>query len=49
MGAILASGFGGVLLELGRGSTLPFFAILVAGAMMIAVAARIIDRHVAMT
>jgi AAHS family 4-hydroxybenzoate transporter-like MFS transporter len=49
IGAILASGFGGLLLELGSGSTLPFFAILVAGAMLIAVAARIIDRHVAVT
>ncbi|WEK46319.1 MAG: MFS transporter [Candidatus Andeanibacterium colombiense] len=46
IGAILASGFGGVFLEIGGGSTLPFFAILVASAALIFAAALVIDRHV---
>lgn len=47
IGAILASGFGGMLLDLGHGSTLIFFAVLVTGAALVAAAALVIDRHVA--
>ena len=46
VGAIAASGFGGVLLDLGGGSVLPFFAVLALSAAMISAAAFIVDRHV---
>jgi len=49
VGAILASGFGGVLLELGHGSTIVFFGVLMASAAIIGGAAFIIDRHVSAT
>jgi AAHS family 4-hydroxybenzoate transporter-like MFS transporter len=46
IGAILASGFGGTLLDLGHGSSLIFFIVLAVGSLFIAVASFIIDRHV---
>jgi len=45
VGAITASGFGGALLDLGKGSTLPFFAVLALCAVLISAAAFIVDRH----
>jgi AAHS family 4-hydroxybenzoate transporter-like MFS transporter len=47
VGGILASYFGGTLLDLGGGSFVPFFAVLVTGAVLVAVAAFVVDRHVA--
>ncbi len=47
VGAISASGFGGALLELGKGSVIPFFAVLSVGAVLVSAAVLIIDRHVA--
>ncbi len=46
VGAISASGFGGALLDFGAGSVIPFFAVLSAGAVVVAAAVFIIDRHV---
>ncbi len=46
LGAIAASGFGGVLLDLGRGSVMPFFAVLGVCALLLGAAAFVIDRHV---
>jgi AAHS family 4-hydroxybenzoate transporter-like MFS transporter len=46
VGGILASYFGGTLLDLGEGSFVPFFAVLVTGAVLISIAAFIVDRHV---
>lgn len=46
VGAIAASGFGGALLDFGQGSVLPFFAVLVASAVLISAAAFVVDRHV---
>jgi AAHS family 4-hydroxybenzoate transporter-like MFS transporter len=46
LGAVAASGLGGVLLELGGGSVLPFFGVLAFSATLVAIAAVIIDRHV---
>ncbi len=46
VGAISASGLGGALLDFGHGSVVPFFAVLVVGALLILVAAFIINRHV---
>lgn len=46
LGAVAASGFGGTLLDLGRGSATPFFAVLTVSACFILVATLIIDRHV---
>ncbi|HZV19893.1 MAG TPA: MFS transporter [Sphingobium sp.] len=46
VGAISASGLGGALLDLGRGSVVPFFAVLGLGATLVLVAAFIIDRHI---
>jgi AAHS family 4-hydroxybenzoate transporter-like MFS transporter len=46
VGAISASAFGGALLDFGQGSVVPFFAVLVASAALIAAAALIIGRHV---
>jgi AAHS family 4-hydroxybenzoate transporter-like MFS transporter len=45
VGAISASGFGGVLLDIGNGSVIPFFAVLIVAALLISVAAFVIDRH----
>jgi AAHS family 4-hydroxybenzoate transporter-like MFS transporter len=46
VGAISASGFGGVLLDLGHGSVVPFFAVLSVGAALISAGAFVVDRHV---
>jgi AAHS family 4-hydroxybenzoate transporter-like MFS transporter len=46
VGAIAASGFGGVLLDMGKGSVLPFFAVLTISAALISAAAFVVDRHV---
>ena len=46
VGAIAASGFGGVLLDLGKGSVVPFFAVLTVSALLVSAAAFIVDRHV---
>ena len=46
VGAIAASGFGGVLLDLGKGSVTPFFAVLTVSALLVSAAAFIVDRHV---
>lgn len=45
-GAVAASGLGGVLLEMGGTSTVPFFAVLVVAAAMVGAATFIVDRHV---
>lgn len=47
LGAIVASAFGGTLLELGGSSVLPFFAALIIGACLVCAAGLIIDRHIA--
>ncbi len=46
VGAVAATGLGGVLLEMGGASTVPFFAVLIAAAAVIALAAFVINRHV---
>jgi AAHS family 4-hydroxybenzoate transporter-like MFS transporter len=46
VGAIVASQFGGTLLELGNGSVYPFFAVMCIGAVLISTAAFVVDRHV---
>ncbi|HWK42293.1 MAG TPA: MFS transporter [Croceibacterium sp.] len=46
VGAVAATGLGGWLLELGGGSVIPFFAVLVVGALLISTAAFVVDRHV---
>jgi AAHS family 4-hydroxybenzoate transporter-like MFS transporter len=46
VGAIAASGFGGVLLDIGHGSVVPFFAVLAISAALISTAAFVVDRHV---
>jgi len=46
VGAISASGLGGALLDFGQGSVIPFFAVLCIGAILVAVAVFVIDRHV---
>ncbi|BBC74039.1 MFS transporter [Altererythrobacter sp. B11] len=46
VGAIAATAFGGGLLALGGGSTIPFFAVLTLSAAVIAAAAFVVDRHV---
>jgi AAHS family 4-hydroxybenzoate transporter-like MFS transporter len=45
-GAIAASGLGGALLDLGKGSVVPFFAVLSVAAVLVAAAAFVVDRHV---
>jgi len=45
-GAIAATGLGGVLIDLGEGSLVPFFAVLCVGAALISVAAVVVDKHV---
>lgn len=46
VGAILASGFGGALIEAGNGSLVPFFAVMVCSAVLICSAAFVADRHI---
>jgi AAHS family 4-hydroxybenzoate transporter-like MFS transporter len=46
VGAIAASGLGGVLLELGKGSVIPFFAVLAISAAAISTIAFVLHRHV---
>jgi len=46
VGAISASGFGGALLDLGKGSVIPFFAVLAVSAVLVSAAAFVVDRHV---
>ncbi len=46
IGAIAATGFGGWLIDLGGGSLLPFFSVLVVAAALISAAAIIVDRPV---
>jgi AAHS family 4-hydroxybenzoate transporter-like MFS transporter len=46
VGAIAASGLGGWLLDLGRGSTVPYFAVLTISAALVSACAFIVDRHV---
>ena len=45
-GPILSSGFGGTLLDFGDGSSVPFFAVLCLGSLMISAAAFVIDRPI---
>jgi AAHS family 4-hydroxybenzoate transporter-like MFS transporter len=45
-GAVAATALGGVLLEMGGDSTIPFFAVLVVAAAIVGAAAFVIDRHV---
>lgn len=45
-GAISASALGGWLLDLGHGSTVPYFAVLTVSATLISAAPLIVDRHV---
>lgn len=45
-GAIGSSGLGGWLLDIGDGSTVPFFAVLGIGALMISCAAFVVDRPI---
>ena len=45
-GAIGSSAFGGTLLDIGAGSTVPFFAVMCVGAVLISSAAFVIDRPV---
>lgn len=46
VGAIAASGLGGALLDLGKGSVVPFFAVLAVGSVLVSAAALIVNRHV---
>jgi AAHS family 4-hydroxybenzoate transporter-like MFS transporter len=46
VGAVAASGFGGLLLDLGHGSVVPFFTVLIISAALISAAAFVVDRHV---
>jgi len=46
VGAISATGLGGALLDFGGESTWPFFGVLAAASLLIALAAVIVDRHV---
>jgi MFS transporter, AAHS family, 4-hydroxybenzoate transporter len=46
VGAILASGFGGTLLDLGQGSVIPFFAALCLAAVLVSAGAFVVDKHV---
>src|SRR5690606_28821682 len=45
-GAIGATGLGGVLIDLGGDSLVPFFAVLCVSAVLISAAAVVVDRHV---
>ena len=46
VGAIAASALGGWLLDLGHGSTIPYFAVLTASAALVSACVFIVDRHV---
>ena len=46
VGAIAASGLGGALLDLGKGSVVPFFAVLTVSAVLVSATAFVVDRHV---
>ena len=46
VGAIAASALGGWLLDLGHGSTIPYFAVLTVSAALVSACAFIVDRHV---
>ena len=46
VGAIAASALGGWLLDLGHGSTVPYFAVLTVSAALVSACAFIVDRHV---
>jgi AAHS family 4-hydroxybenzoate transporter-like MFS transporter len=46
VGAIAASALGGWLLDLGHGSTLPYFAVLTVSAALVSACVFIVDRHV---
>ncbi len=46
IGAILSSAFGGWLLDIGKGSVVPYFGVLCAGAVLLMVGIMINDRHV---
>ena len=46
IGAISATGLGGVLIDWGEGSLVPFFAVLAVSAVLMSAAALIVDRHV---
>jgi AAHS family 4-hydroxybenzoate transporter-like MFS transporter len=46
VGAISASGLGGWLLDLGHGSSVPYFAVLTVSAALMMAAPLIVDRHV---
>lgn len=46
VGAIGATGLGGVLIEMGAGSLVPFFAVLCVAAVLISAAAVVVDRHI---
>ena len=46
VGAIAASGLGGTLLDLGKGSVVPFFGVLAVSAVLVSAAAFIVNRHV---
>ncbi len=46
VGAIAASGLGGALLDLGKGSVVPFFGVLAVSAVLVSAAAFIVNRHV---
>jgi AAHS family 4-hydroxybenzoate transporter-like MFS transporter len=46
IGAISATGLGGWLIDLGGGSLMPFFAVLVVSAALFSAAPFIVDRHV---
>ena len=46
IGGILASFFGGTLIDWGQGSLTPFFAAMAVGAVLITAAALVVDRHV---
>jgi AAHS family 4-hydroxybenzoate transporter-like MFS transporter len=46
IGAIAASALGGWLLDLGHGSTIPYFAVLTVSAALVSACAFVVDRHV---
>jgi len=46
VGAIAATAVGGSLIELGEGSLLPYFGVLIVASVLVSAAAFIVDRHV---
>lgn len=46
IGAISATGLGGWLIDLGKGSLVPFFAVLAIGAVLMSAVVFVVDRHV---